>query len=368
MSRVKNVIFTTFLVLAIPFIGVIHAVDNEEISNETTEKQPISPTQNSSKEQLPSVNPSDSQTPVKSTTSTAKSPISNHLNSPSIAEGMLEAGIAASKIGDYANAFKLFAKSCDDGNPAGCFAVGTMYMNGVGIQTDIQKAARYYEMGCSGGDAAACTSLAMIYDSEKKSNLEDKEKAVQLYMTACQGGDGQACNNLAWMYANGDGIQKDYFKAIQYYQFACGIGSELGCYNLGLMSNTNNIYGPNKARLDVVDLNYMACNAGDINGCANLGWLYASGTSGAPINYFSASQYFQTACDGGVLSSCNNLGVLYQKGLGVPQDTRKALDLFAQVCNSGVQSGCDNYRIFKEQILHPPKKNTGSFFLPRDPR
>lgn len=357
MDKIKSIVFTTFLVLVIAFIGIIRAADNVEVFDDNEEKQSIPPTQNPSQEQIPS----NSQ-------SSTKPPISNHLTSPNIAEGTLEAGIAATKIGDYGNAFRLFAKSCDEGNPAGCFAVGTMYMNGVGIQTDTQKAARYYEMGCSGGDATACTSLAMIYDFEKKSNLEDKEKAAQLYMTACQGSDAQACNNLAWMYANGDGVQKDYFKAIQYYQFACGIGSELGCYNLGLMNNTSNIYGPNKAKLDVVDLNYMACNAGDMNGCANLGWLYASGTSGAPINYFSASQYLQTACNGGVLSSCNNLGILYQKGLGVPQDSQKALDLFAQVCNNGVQSGCDNYRIFKEQILYPSKKNKGSFFLPRDPR
>ncbi|PAF53920.1 hypothetical protein BKH42_03950 [Helicobacter sp. 13S00482-2] len=293
--------------------------------------------------------------------------MTDHLNSPDSAQGLLEAGISAAKEGDYKSAFKFFTQSCDQGNPAGCFAIGTMYMNGVGIQTNIQKAQRYYEMGCSGGDATACANLAMIYDYQKNADQNDKEKAAQLYMTGCQGGDVLACNNLAWMYANGEGVPKDYFKSLQYYKYACEAGSDLGCYNLGLMSNTNNIYGVDKAKLGIVDLNYLACNAGDVKACANLGWIYTNGLSGAPVSYFYAAKYYQVACDGGVLSSCNNLGILYQKGLGVPQDAQRALDLFAYVCDTGLQSGCDNYRIFKEQLLNP-KRDNGSFFLPKNSR
>lgn len=293
--------------------------------------------------------------------------MTDHLNSPDSAEGLLEGGIAAAKEGDYKTAFKLFSKSCDQGNPAGCFAIGTMYMNGVGILKNIQKAQRYYEMGCSGGDATACANLAMIYDYQKDADANDKEKAAQLYMTGCQGGDVLACNNLAWMYANGEGVPKDYFKSLQYYKYACEAGSDLGCYNLGLMTNTNNIYGVDKAKLGIVDLNYLGCNAGDVKACANLGWIYTNGSSGAPVSYFYAAKYYQIACDGGILSSCNNLAILYQKGLGVPQDTQRALDLFAYVCDTGLQSGCDNYRIFKEQLLNP-RRDTGSFFLPKNSR
>ncbi|WP_332908892.1 tetratricopeptide repeat protein [Helicobacter anatolicus] len=292
----------------------------------------------------------------------------NSLTSPKSAKDALSFGIEAAEKGDYKSAFRFFTQACDNGNPAGCFAIGTMYMNGVGIHTNIQKAERYYQMGCSGGDPSACSSLAMIYDRKEQANANDKEKAIQLYMTACQGGDVMACNNLAYMYANGDGVQKDYFKALQYYKFACDAGSDLGCYNLGLLSNTNNVYGYDRAKLTVVDLNYIACNAGDITGCANLGWIYANGLSGAPVSYYYASHYFNIACNSGNLSSCNNLAVLYQKGLGVTQDTQRALDLFGYTCNLGYQRGCDNYRIYKQQLTGNSKKNTGPFFFPNDPK
>lgn len=289
------------------------------------------------------------------------------LASPKTAKDYLNLGIEATKKQDYRSAFFHFKRACDNGQPAGCFALGTMYSNGVGVMSNLDKAERYYEMGCSGGDPTACSSLAKIYDSKDRASAQDKQTALDLYTAACQGGDLVACNNLAYMYATGDGVPKDFYKAINYYTYACNAGSDLGCYNLGLLSNTNNIYGYNRANLTTVDLNYLACNAGDIKGCANLGWIYANGLAGAPVSYHYAGKYFEQACGYGDVPSCNNLAVLYQKGLGVPQDTQRALDLFSYSCNMGNQGACNNYRIYKQQLSGENSPNRGSLFFPNDP-
>ncbi len=283
-------------------------------------------------------------------------PLSDMINSPDVATAQLKAAMDAAKKGDFVNAFELFKRSCDGGNPSGCFGLGTMYVSGKGVDVNLDKAQRYYEMGCSAGDPTSCTNLAMLYNEKKSPSKDDKELAVQFYMTACQGGDAIACNNLGFMYANGDGITKDFFTAIKYYKLACNGGSNLGCYNLGLMSNTQNIYGntKNKSSLSKADLNYAACNAGDIQGCSNLGWMYANGLQGAPLSYSYAAKYFKMACDGKDIGSCSNLGVLYQKGLGVTQDTNYALDLYSYACNSGLQQACDNYRILKRDLQINP--------------
>nr|WP_245941829.1 tetratricopeptide repeat protein [Helicobacter anseris] len=339
--------------MLVSFFSLFLFAQDQNLSVQDTPKAPtIAPNPNPDERKIPLDNPETGSS----------------MTSPKTSKDLLYFGMEAVKKGNYAAAFDFFVQSCDSGNPAGCFAVGTMYMNGVGIQTDLQKAERYYQLGCSGGDATACSNLAMIYDYKEQASASDKEKALQLYMTGCQGGDVLACNNLAYMYANGDGVPKDYFKAIQYYKFACEAGSDLGCYNLGLLSNTNNIYGYNRANLTLVDMNYLACNAGDIGGCANLGWIYANGLSGAPVSYYYAARYFEKACNGGNIGSCNNLAVLYQKGLGVTQDTQRALDLFAYTCNLGHQKGCDNYRIFKQQLQGSRKPNNGALFFPNDPK
>lgn len=287
-------------------------------------------------------------------------PMTDRLNSPDIPTAQLKAGIDAAKKGDFITAHDLFKKSCDGGNPSGCFGLGTMYVAGKGVEVNLKKAQRYYEMGCSAGDPTSCTNLAMLYNEKNGASKDDKELAVQFYMSACQGGDAIACNNLGFMYANGDGVNKDFFTAIRYYKLACNGGSNLGCYNLGLMSNTQNIYGKNKSSLSKPDLNYAACNAGDIKGCANLGYMYANGLDGAPLSYAYAAKYFKIACESADVKSCSNLGVLYQKGLGVTQNTSYALDLYAYACDSGLQQGCDNYRILKQdlQINPNPTYNT----------
>lgn len=277
-------------------------------------------------------------------------PLSDRLTAPDIPTAQLNAAIDAAKKNDFVTAFGLFKKACEGGNPSGCFGLGTMYVAGKGVDVNLEKAQRYYEMGCSAGDPTSCTNLAMLYNDKTNASKDDKELAVQFYITACQGGDAIACNNLGFMYANGDGVNKDFFTAIRYYKLACNGGSNLGCYNLGLMSNTKNIYGKNKHALSKADLNYVACNAGDIKGCANLGYMYANALEGVPLSYAYAAKYFKMACDSADVKSCNNLGVLYQKGLGVTQNTSYALDLYAYTCNAGLQQGCDNYRILKKDL------------------
>lgn len=282
-------------------------------------------------------------------------PSADRLTSPDIPTAQLKAGIEFAKSGDYQNAYDSFKKSCKGGNPSGCFAIGTMYATGKGVDTNIRRAKKYYEIGCSAGDPTSCTNLAMLYNDDKTATKDDKELAAQYYMSACEGGDAIACNNLGFMYANGDGMAKDFFTAIKYYKLACEGGSNLGCYNLGLLSNTKNIYGKKKSELSQADLNYAACNAGDIVGCSNLGWMYANGVDDVPLSYAYAAKYFKRACEARDVKSCSNLGVLYQKGLGVTQDTKYALDLYTYSCNAGLQQACDNYRILKEDLHINPK-------------
>ena len=67
----------------------------------------------------------------------------------------------------------MFNTACDQGNPAGCFGVGVMFMYGAGVQSDTQKAIKYYQKGCAGGDPTACANLGMIYDeAPNMGNLE----------------------------------------------------------------------------------------------------------------------------------------------------------------------------------------------------
>jgi hypothetical protein len=57
-------------------------------------------------------------------------------------------------------------------------------------------------------------------------------------------------------------------------------------------------------------------------------------------HYSDARPLFEQGCNGGEMRACNNLGYLYARGLGGPQDARKARDAYRKACNQGILSSC----------------------------
>ena len=154
-------------------------------------------------------------------------PLDDMLENVNQSNTALKAAMSFAKEGDYESALGLFTQSCEQGNAAGCFGTGLIYMYGASSgMPEPQKAANYYYKACTGGDAVACANLAMAYDNGQGVK-EDKVQAAQLYEVACQGGDSLGCTNAGWMYANGVGVKKDYQKSLAYYNSACQLGSDL---------------------------------------------------------------------------------------------------------------------------------------------
>jgi ribosomal protein L32 len=83
----------------------------------------------------------------------------------------------------------------------------------------------------------------------------------------------------------------------------------------------------------------QACNGGEMRACNDLGYLYARGLGG-PQDAKKARDAYQRACDQGILSSCASLGSLYQDA-GDGDNARK---YFQKACNGGVAEGCDLLR------------------------
>jgi len=57
-------------------------------------------------------------------------------------------------------------------------------------------------------------------------------------------------------------------------------------------------------------------------------------------HYSDARPLFEQGCNGGEMRACNDLGYLYARGLGGPQDARKARDAYRKACNQGILSSC----------------------------
>jgi hypothetical protein len=66
---------------------------------------------------------------------------------------------------------------------------------------------------------------------------------------------------------------------------------------------------------------------GDAESQTNIGELYERGTNGQP-NYQAAAEWYQRAADQGYSRAQFALGSFYERGLGVPQDRLRALNLY----------------------------------------
>ena len=63
--------------------------------------------------------------------------------------------------------------------------------------------------------------------------------------------------------------------------------------------------------------------------------IYANGMSGVSTDYAKAAQYYQLAAKQNYSSAIQELGYMYEQGLGVPQDSKMALNLQRQAAGLG---------------------------------
>ena len=186
-----------------------------------------------------------------------------------------------------------FEKACDLNYGVGCYNLGLVYLNGLGVNKNKSSAKTYFDKACSLGRQEACDEISNNYSSG--SNISHEEY--------CSQGKGEYCFSLGWSYANGkNGYTKDYSKAKSFYEKACNLDNGGGCNNLGVLYDYGNGVGQNQK----VALYYFekACKLNDEYGCSNSGYMYNDGR-GTAQDYQKAKMYYNKACSLGLKESCN---------------------------------------------------------------
>ena len=194
----------------------------------------------------------------------------------------IEEGLKAYEEGYYTKAFRLLLPLAEAGSVDAQCSVGSMYHLGFGVETDLDKAIKWYSLAGEQGHPVAQNNLGMIYRFREGC----QEKAVKWYRLAAEQGFPFAQDALAEMYASGCGTKKDSVAAVKWYRLAAERGFPLSCHNLGKM--------------------------------------YAEGT-GVNKDEQEAVKWFQLAAKQDYGPSQEILGTAYSKGiLGLPRDSEKA--------------------------------------------
>jgi hypothetical protein len=81
---------------------------------------------------------------------------------------------------DYKKAFKLYNKSCDNGDAYGCNMVGLMYQYGTGIGQNTTLALKKLQQSCDMGIEIACDALPVCKIDNSLSSLSNKLRYFEI--------------------------------------------------------------------------------------------------------------------------------------------------------------------------------------------
>lgn len=126
-------------------------------------------------------------------------------------------------------------RACAQKSAEGCFRLGELYEQGVGMEPDLRRAARMYLEACKLEYGPACEVLgSQHYDGH--GTPQNQQQSVQFYVYGCRLGDALSCNEAGYQYDQGEGVAQDRQQALDYYRRACTRGLQLGCDNYDKLS------------------------------------------------------------------------------------------------------------------------------------
>lgn len=82
---------------------------------------------------------------------------------------------------DYAKAFQYATAAADNDEDHGYFILGHLYLNGLGVAKDVQKAFDNYKMAAAFGDAVAMNQIGWLYQGNEEGFEADPEQAFYWY-------------------------------------------------------------------------------------------------------------------------------------------------------------------------------------------
>lgn len=131
---------------------------------------------------------------------------------------------------DVHKGLSLLERSARQGNSVARMLLGNMYFLGKDVPKDLEKAVRWYELGCSGYDVTCYNGLIDLLMKQK-----DFERLLHWANLYAQLGAARAYSTYGISYLYGIGVNKDAELAARYFSKASDLGDPYAPYALFLM-------------------------------------------------------------------------------------------------------------------------------------
>ena len=277
---------------------------------------------------------------------------------------------------DTAKAIDLLTKSASQDFPWAANVLGNIYSaDSTNSYYNINKAIEYYELGVKNGSDGAMTNLADLYVNGEgvETNLE---KALQLRTDAILGllalaekGDAAAQQRLGANLADGTGVPVNRKAALEWIRKSADQGNINGISWLGWYYE-NGEGGLEQDLKEAFNYRLKAAEKGSVYDMLRVGIFYSSGTGvendldkafeyflkaaklgntdamfptancyqnghGTEKNYKEAFKWYKKCAERGNTSAMNNIGSLYLNGDGIAKDEKEAFRWFLKAAENG---------------------------------
>lgn len=249
---------------------------------------------------------------------------------------------------DYKKAFDYYLKNVDTNGEA-AFQIGFSYEQGRGTTRDLKLSVKYYTKAVQLGNAGAMLNLGNCYANGSGIKRNDKE-AVRLFSDAANQGLKLANFSLAQVYYFGVGVARDRLKAVDFLD-KCDLKDHPFVMALQVMIK-HDIEKQKNGNLQPVIAEYerilkllSTCQT-EADGLIisremflmakykllnRLAEIYILG----PESTRNPDKGIQCLQQSASVEALQLLAYCHLKGLGVPQDTKKALDFFNRASRLG---------------------------------
>lgn len=228
---------------------------------------------------------------------------------------------------DYKKAFEYATIAAEDDEKDGYAVLGALYLNGWGVERNIELALENYKMAAALGDEGAMNQIGFIFFGNDAIDA-NPEQAFYWFNEAAQKGSDVGMNNLAYCYQHGIGVKQDEEIAAEWYKKAAELGYVDAMYELGAYYQ-NVLIDSDKAKMWY----QKAAELGHAEAINCLGVLYADKEN----KFEEAIKCYEKAIELGQPNAYRNLALCYRDGTGVKQNLKKANALLAKAAELGVE-------------------------------
>ncbi len=231
-----------------------------------------------------------------------------------------EDGLAAYTRKDWVQAAKELGPLADKGDIAAMSKMGGLYLYGLGVPKDEEKAFRMLAAAAKTGDPVAQNSLGGMY-FKGIGTRRDIDAALDWFVRAADQGQPNAMNNLGQIYFFGNGVVKDEARGAAYLAQAAEKGVVASWETLGLAYWEGRGVLPDHPK--AVYWLRKAAERGQAIAQNRLGTALWGG-DGTAQDTTEAVHWFEQAASQGDSSSLYNCGLAYLHGIGVAKSPEKA--------------------------------------------